>query len=86
MIATLAITQNCPQKTLPPEHCQVMRAENWWDQWCSALVMLRELVFVGNDVGNDDVGNDVGHDVKDVIHNITSPFNNEFHKGLFGHY
>jgi hypothetical protein len=33
---------------------------------------------------HDDVGDDVGHDVKYVIHDITSPFNDEFHKGLFG--
>ncbi len=35
---------------------------------------------------HDDVDNDVGHDVKDVIHNITSPFHNEFHKSMFGYY
>jgi hypothetical protein len=32
-----------------------------------------------NDVGSD-VDHDVGHDVGDVIHNITYPSNDEFHK------
>jgi hypothetical protein len=34
---------------------------------------------LSNDVG-DDVGNYVGHDARDVIHDITSLFNNKSHK------